>query len=270
MSTRTPAPSCFFPASIPNNELHLWCVIGEDIHDPDFIRQNEVHLCDWELVRAERFHRPQDRHHFVIGRGMLRRALGAYLAIEPRDIVLSQNRYGRPEIAVPGPKPVRFNVSHTEGIVATAFACASEVGVDAERIFADFPHLEVARRHFPPSNYAELERLPASLRVTRFCEYWVLLEAYAKGRGVGLSLSFTNAVFAFDKADHSAIRFTGANEPSERWRFWLMAPSPDHRLAVAASGANDRLVVRRLRPERAERVHVPILAFGESQVSGDA
>jgi 4'-phosphopantetheinyl transferase len=236
------------------------------MNDTDFIRENEVHLCVSERARAEKFHRPQDRHAFVIGRGMLRRVLGTYLAIEPRDVALSQNRYGRPEIAGPSPKPICFNVSHTDGIVATVFACGSEVGIDAERIRTDFPHFEVARRHFSPSNYAELERLPASVRRTRFYEYWVLLEAYAKGRGMGLSLSFINLVFAFDKADHSVIRFTeAANSPSGHWRFWLMAPSPDHRLAVAASGANDRLVVRRFRPEGAETVHLPVVASGENR-----
>ena len=201
----------------------------------------------------------------MIARGILRQALGAYLAMEPYEIEFCQNRYGRPEIAALGPNSLRFNVSHTDGFIAIAFASGNEVGVDAERIRADFPHLEIARLHFSPPSYAELELLPSSLMHIRFFEYWVLLEAYAKGRGMGLSMPLTNQMFTFDATNHSIIRFVASiDAPSERWQFWLIAPSPDHRLAVAASGTLGRFVARRIGPECVEEIQLPILASCES------
>jgi 4'-phosphopantetheinyl transferase len=197
----------------------------------------------------------------VIGRGLLRRALGAYLAIEPRHIVFAENHYGRPEIAALSPKPICFNVSHTEGVVATVFSLGSEVGVDAERIRTDFPHLEVARRHFHQSMYAELTRLPLSLRSTRVCEFWVLLEAYVKACGRGISLPFADATFAFEGADCSSIRFTSDTHCGP-WQFWLMGPFRDHRLAIATSGTIDRIVIRRLRSRGTEMAELPMLAYG--------
>jgi len=256
---------CPFPNSIPDDEIQLWCVMDEDIEDADFVHQNEAHLSDSERERAGRFYRQRDRNCFVIGRGIMRRALGAYYSIEPRDAPILQNRYGCPEISISVPKPIRFNVSHTDGIVAIAFATRRKLGVDVERICLDFSYLEVAQRQFPRSAWADLEGLREPLRRVRFYEYWVLLEAYAKSTGKGLFLPLGDIAFEFDKVDQSIIHFKATNVISEHRQFWLTGPSPDCRLAIAASGEEGRLVVRRLRPQLAETVHLPVLASGKKQ-----
>jgi 4'-phosphopantetheinyl transferase len=250
--------------SLPPHEVHLWCVMEADLEDEALIRTYEGALSDAELTRAARFHKPHDRHRFVIGRGLLRSVLGHELAIDARDVELSTNRYGRPELATFAAP--RFNVSHTDAIVVVAVGAIGALGVDAERVRVEFPHLEVARRQFSPAIYAALERLSPQQQSTRFCDYWVLLEAYAKATGLGLSLPLANVRFAFDACEPAAIRFAAPETTrADPWRFWLLAPCNDHRLAVAASGPGDRLVVHRMRARRSEIVELPLLASGENQ-----
>ena len=248
-----------FPSSIQRNEVHLWCVTREDIRDSRFVSWNEVHLSDSELARAGRYRRAEDRHRFVVGRGTLRRALGALLNIEPHDVALAQNAFGRPEIAAPA--AVYFNISHTDGVVAVVVASGGQIGVDAERIQEGFPYLDVARRHFPPQQRAEIEGLPSSQQLARFFEYWVLFEASVKRRGMGLSLKFDD-VFALDADADVGADSLEASAASQWWRYWLIAPSHDHRLAVVTSTGLDRLVVRRLRPHGVFTTDLPILAYG--------
>lgn len=264
MSDVIPVERDPFPMLLPRHEIHIWCVTGEDLDDAAALRRAEMELDPSEIARAAKFLRPADRHRFITSRGMLRRVLGVYLRTAPREIVFSTNDYGRPELAGPVQAPVRFNLSHTDGFVAGAFTWDTEIGIDAEHIRSEHSDLQVARRHFPVSAYRDLDNMPEGCRPTRFCEYWVLMEAYAKARGRGLSLPLRDSVFAFERSDRSMIRFAATSgAPQPHWRFWLMAPSPDHRMAVAAAGDARQVVIRRLGPDGASPMAFPFVASSE-------
>lgn len=258
MSAAPFAPHEPFPKAIPQAEVHLWCVTDRDLDDEVFVRQFEMHLSDPERCRSGRFYRARDRRNFIVGRGLMRRVLGACLNAEPNSIPIVQNRYGRPELPFSLSPPIHFNVSHSDGIVAAAFTCGSEVGVDAERVRPDFPCLEIARSQFRPSSYSTLASLPVMHRAERFFEYWVLLEAYAKGRGMGFSLPLAAAEFAFNPLGQSILFTPPTNAAGEHWRFWLFAPTFDLRLAVATTRFCHP-VVQRLRPQCVEAVSWSIL-----------
>ncbi len=250
-----------WPASngLPEGEVHVWCVLGDDIGEPCLLRDAEAVLDGAEIARAARFRQRPDRDRFVTGRGLLRRALGAYLGVAPQQISFAVNAHGRPELAAPA--TLRFNVSHTDGIVAAVFSACGEVGIDAERIRSGYPDMQVARRQFAPEHCADLEALGDDARSARFCEYWTLLEAYAKARGLGLSLAFRDCVFAFSTGDPAVIRFADASVPSAaRWRFWLMRPTDHCRLAIAAPEHSGELVMRRLGRDGAIPLHSRLLA----------
>jgi 4'-phosphopantetheinyl transferase len=265
MSDAYPPPSSTLPFPSRERDLHLWYASAEDLANSDFILQCETCLRDPERERADGFVHLGGRNSFVVGRAILRRTLGAYLGVHPTEVPLTTNTYGRPQLATAGVRPICFNVSHSDGTVVVAFAIAAEVGVDIERIRVDFPYMEVARCHFARSSWEQLIRLKEPIRRTRFYERWVLLEAYAKCVGMGLSLSLTSMEFDFDTEQPSPATLTAMGSAfSDPWSFWLMAPLPSLRLAVALSGTNFSLTTTRLRPEGLETVSFPILAYGDS------
>jgi len=63
-----------------------------------------------ERDRAERFVFDRDRRHFVVCRGALRVALGAYLQCDPMSVRFQYGPYGKPSLA--SESDVVFNVSH--------------------------------------------------------------------------------------------------------------------------------------------------------------
>ena len=97
--------------------------------------------------------------------------------------------HGRPEIldAPPGTPDLRFNISHTDGLIACAVTIGREVGVDVEHIGRHLTH-DVAGRFFAADEVTDLRGLPFEDQQRVFFDYWTLKEAYIKARGFGLAL----------------------------------------------------------------------------------
>ena len=84
---------------------------------------------------------------------------------------------------------LRFNLSHTDGLVVCLVAVEREIGVDVEHTArAGSVGIEIAERFSSPSEVAELRSLPFADQRSRFFDYWTLKEAYIKARGLGLHL----------------------------------------------------------------------------------
>ena len=106
--------------------------------DDDLAALPEWHcLSEDERIRGLRFVRPRDRRRFVICRGSLRMILGRLLTITPDRVVFRSGPGGKPELASTGdhagPRPPRFNVTHSDDLALIAMSLDRELGVDLER-----------------------------------------------------------------------------------------------------------------------------------------
>jgi 4'-phosphopantetheinyl transferase len=108
------------------------------------------------------------------------------------------------------------------------------VGVDVENTRREIDTLKLAERYFAPSEAADLRGLAASSRQERFFEYWTLKEAYAKARGMGMSLPFDRFSFELTPGQPPRVSFSPAlRDNAENWQFELGTPTEQHRLGVA-------------------------------------
>ncbi|MCP3759334.1 4'-phosphopantetheinyl transferase superfamily protein [Streptomyces sp. TBY4] len=142
-----------------------------------------------ELARAAEFVQAADRDAYVCAHVALRRLLGAYLGIVPREVTVERapcahcdEPHGRP--VLPG-GALHFSLSHCTDISLLAFATAP-VGVDVEELVAPRTIPELADV-LHPREAAELAALPPGDRSAAFTRVWTRKEAYLKGLGVGLS-----------------------------------------------------------------------------------
>lgn len=192
-----------------------------------------------ECERAARFRFERDRKAFVaahaVTRCMLSRCVGANGP--PADgwrFILGP--HGKPEIdsACHAP-PLRFNLSHTHGLVAVAITVGHEVGVDVEYLDAGRLGLDLAESIFTAMEVAHLRRLPAEPRTDASFALWTLKEAYVKATGLGLSAPVDAVDIVLDPLE---IRFSPciADDPS-LWLFHSMRPTPHHMLALAVRHA---------------------------------
>lgn len=139
---------------------------------------------------------------------------------------------GKPRLA-DTEAPLAFNLSHTRGLVACVVANSGDVGIDVEARPVSADIMELARLHFAPMEVEALARCTAGEAPLRFAEFWTLKESFVKATGEGITVDLSRWGFRFD-----GPRLT-FNPPdgirASDWTFALFAPTPDTRMAVAAS-----------------------------------
>lgn len=188
----------------------------------------------------------RDRRAFLITRALVRTMLSRYAAVKPTDWRFIENVHGRPEILdrPSGTPDLRFNISHTDGLIACAVTIGREVGVDVEHIGRHL-YYDVPGRFFAPGEVTDLRNLPVEDQPKVFFDYWTLKEAYIKARGFGLALPLGDFAFKLNPPGPPAITFEPSldDDPST-WQFMQDWPTPQHRLGLAVRREGDDLPIR--------------------------
>jgi 4'-phosphopantetheinyl transferase len=246
----------FRPRSIlplDRRDVHVWCTFPETLADPQLLQAYHGLLCTHERVRRQRFYFEQGRHEYLITRALVRTVLSRYAAVEPHDWRFKNNAYGRPEIASPPDLlPLRFNLSHTNGLIMCAIALDRDVGVDVENIERPGETVEIAGQFFSPTEVAALRGVSPENQRHRFFAYWTLKEAYIKARGMGVSLPLDQFSFHLEAGCPVRISFDPRlqDEPLS-WQFAQLQVTPQHLMAVAIRCGADpdlRIIVKNTVP----------------------
>ena len=185
-----------------------------------------------ERARAARFHFERDRQAYVAAHALTRVSLSRSAPRGPDTWRFTTGRHGRPEIEdAMNPSGLRFNLSHTRGLVAVALTRGSDIGVDVELIDPDRLGPEVTDRFFAPAENAHLRSLGAEARTEAAYAFWTLKEAYIKAIGLGLSCPLSAFHFVLEPL---AIHFSDRlDDDPARWLARRFRPTPDHALALA-------------------------------------
>ncbi|MBI4704989.1 MAG: 4'-phosphopantetheinyl transferase superfamily protein [Deltaproteobacteria bacterium] len=192
-----------------------------------------------ELVR---YGLERDRVLHLVSWALARTVLSRLVpGVAPAAWRFAAGPYGRPEIAAPEPPaPLRFNLSHTRGLAACAVAVGRDVGVDVEQV-RPRAYWAIAESFFAPAEVAALRAAPASELADRFFALWTLKEAYAKARGMGLTIGLDRFGFALgapDGGDRIDIAAELGDEAGS-WQFARLSPTAEHRLALAVRRGHD-------------------------------
>jgi len=199
-----------------------------------------------EHERMARLVFDRDRRAFLITRALVRTMLARYAAVAPADWRFIENVHGRPEILdrPAGTPDLRFNISHTDGLVVCAVTIGREIGVDVEHIGRHLTY-DVPGRFFAPDEVTDLRALPVEDQQKVFFDYWTLKEAYIKARGFGLALPLGDFAFKLHPPAAPAITFEPSLEDDPAtWQFMQDWPTPQHRLGLAVRREGNDLPVR--------------------------
>lgn len=175
----------------------------------------------------------------------MRTVLSNYAPVPPAAWRFVTNEYGRPEIDWPADaRWLKFNLSHTNGLIGMIVAREREVGVDVEDRERRGRLLNVADRYFSPSEVEALHALPKKEQLERFFLYWTLKESYIKARGMGLAIPLAQFSFTIGGAD-SAILIDfdpKLNDDPNRWQFTALSFGRRHAVAVGVTRAENEFV----------------------------
>lgn len=196
--------------------------------------------------------------------------------LHPASLVFSRNKHGKPELCHPA-TPLRFNLTHTPGLIGLAVAVGGSVGLDAEakgrKTRGD--SLRLARRRFSQIEIEQLERIEdPEERAALFIKLWTLKEAYVKAVGRGIAASPGLRGFSFQLEEGAKrVEFDSATDVGG-WEFALMQPVEGHLAALCYERQPDIDMKESLRitsfmadagsNEAAVRCSPEILAVGNS------
>lgn len=161
----------------PGADLLLWLVDADGVDDA-VLDSCAAWLGDGERARCARFVRPVRRRQFVVGRALLRLALGRLLACSPARIALRERPGQAP--ALVGQGDVGFSISHSGRWVACAAASGVALGLDIERIDRQRDVMALALQAFDaPDRATVLASAPVQRHAT-FYRLWCRYEARIK------------------------------------------------------------------------------------------
>jgi 4'-phosphopantetheinyl transferase len=138
-------------------------------------------LTDAERARADRYRFDDDRRRSIVARAATRRILSRMAGAAPRELPIIEGDHGKPALAG---GEIEFNASHSGDLVALAFARATPVGIDVERLRKMHDPLGIARRFFSEAELAFVEN--AEDIAAAFFTVWTAKEAIVKASGKGI------------------------------------------------------------------------------------
>ena len=231
---------------LPLNAVHIDLVYTANADALANLEAYRTMLSPEEHERMARFVFDRDRRSFLLTRALVRTTLSRYAPIAPAAWQFIANVHGRPEILdrPTGVPDLRFNLSHTDGLIACAVTIGRDIGIDVEHVGRSLHH-DVAGQYFAPAEVADLRRLPANQQRTMFFDYWTLKESYIKARGFGLALPLGDFAFTLNPPSAPTICIEPSlNDDAASWQFLQDWPSPQHRLALAVRREGRDLPVR--------------------------
>jgi len=226
--------------TLSNGEVQVWTSC-RDIEQAELDDLKGLLASD-ELARAARFRFPEDRSRFITSRGVLRRMLGNYLRLDPRNLRFRYSEKGKPALDLDSDADLHFNVAHSDQAIVWAFTHSRRVGVDVEKISFDFAISEIAEHFFSQVERAALRSLPISQQHEAFFRCWARKEAYLKATGDGLSLPLGQFDVTLSPSQPALLLDTRPDHSeAERWILQSLELGPAYASAIVIERENARL-----------------------------
>ncbi len=225
--------------TVDDDEVHLWRTwLDRPYSQMPYL--TEI-LSEDEQARAGRIKIDKAKRHFVAGRGMLRDILSRYLRLKPAAVAFEYGPQAKPRPAA-GSVDLRFNVTHSHGLMLVAITRAREIGVDVEKLRPMPDAGRIAERFFSAVEKTALQAAPSGQTTEAFFACWTRKEAYLKAVGDGI----TRPLDSFDVSltpGQPAQLLRVADDPAEvdRWSLRSFTPMPGFIAALAVEGHNWRL-----------------------------
>ena len=231
------APAAFVEPSV--GEVHVWRSELDAVADDDVERLAGTLAAD-ERARADSFVFAPDRRRFIVGRAALRSVLAGYLGIAPAAVALGRTPQGRPTLTGAHAGALAFSVSRSAGLALCAVTIGRDVGVDVERIMGGVAQDLLHDRVLSPAELTALRALAPAARERAFFAVWTRKEAYAKARGLGLSLPFEQFTMTTDLG--AAALVAAADDDPLRWTLCDLEAGPGYAAALAVEGTLGRVL----------------------------
>jgi 4'-phosphopantetheinyl transferase len=160
----------------------VWLADGRAVDDAA-LKRISGWLGESERRRYAAFTRPLRRRQFLIGRILLRRALGELLGVSPDTVMLTERHGAAPLLESPCSPGTGFSISHSGQWVACAAGKQGPLGLDIEVLDPARDVAALAGQAFDADELAWWQARPHGTRRRDFYELWCAKEARSKRQG---------------------------------------------------------------------------------------
>ena len=224
--------------TLPPQVIDLWIVEPDKIQDLSLLRSYSTLLTSAEQNRVNSFCLKEHQHSALVTRALNRTVLSIYQNKSPKKWLFARNKYGKPEL-INGKLPLRFNLSHTQGMIICGVTLHNNLGVDVENITRINNLIKIAKNNFAPEEIQQLRTFQALDKISQFFNFWTLKESYIKAVGKGLKIPLDGFAFTLPRTPGDIIRLSVAyhNQPKKilqtDWQNWIFHGSIKHRIAIS-------------------------------------
>ncbi len=208
-------------------------------------------LSETEAARVKRLRSRELRQRFTISHGLVRKILGCYLRQPAEKIELDVSPFGKPFLAgassARSPR-LRFNYSHSAGLLILAASEEYDLGIDIEEINPEIGHAEIASHFFDQDEKSWLQTLGPEDQVKAFYFLWTCKEAVLKADSSGLRQSLDGIKIEFKPEEEKWLGWlAGGKMKKAPWTLQPFSPESGYAAALAYSleaGAKVRPEIR--------------------------
>ncbi|HGD3883197.1 TPA: 4'-phosphopantetheinyl transferase superfamily protein [Streptococcus agalactiae] len=136
------------------------------------------YLTKEEIKKSKDYKSEIAKINYLVSKTILNLALKGLLEKEIDDLTVKRDKNNKPYVE--STLGLKFNISHTEGLVLLAFF-KREVGVDIEKINYKFEFKDILENCFTRDEIINIDN-----NIISFYRYWTAKEAYLKCDGIGL------------------------------------------------------------------------------------
>lgn len=214
----------------------------------NFLNQLEIFrnlLTEEEKTRIDKFYFKKDQNNFTLSRGITRGILAKYLDINPKQIILSQNKFGKLYLEN---EKLKFNLSHTKDFLLIGVSFDTEIGIDIEKIREFKVYQEIVRRFFSENEIKAFFLQTEDKYQESFFTIWTRKEAFIKAVGRGLNIPLNDFdVSVTEKAELLDVRLE--DQKKESWKLYNIPTKKNHKASLVTENDNFELVFYDETPE---------------------
>lgn len=136
------------------------------------------YLTKEEIIKSKDYKSEIAKINYLVSRAILNLYLKGLLEKGINDLIVKRDKNNKPYLE--NTLGLKFNISHTEGLVLLAFS-KREVGIDVEKINFKFEFKDILENCFTRDEIINIDN-----NIISFYRYWTAKEAYLKCDGIGL------------------------------------------------------------------------------------
>lgn len=161
-------------AKLSNNDLILIKAYTDKLLEEKLLS----YLTEEEIIKSEDYKSEIAKINYLVSRAILNLSLKGLLEKGINDLIVKRDKNNKPYLE--NTIGLKFNISHTEGLVLLAFS-KREVGIDVEKINYKFEFKDILENCFTRDEIINIDN-----NIISFYRYWTAKEAYLKCDGIGL------------------------------------------------------------------------------------